>query len=134
VWNDWYWKYSYIPFTGRAAAGGQRIQFAEARSVQGRSIQDRFAGTVIKSNIAEHSAVGLCADESMVGPDLVSLQENMFCDMLKRAIYPVCSGDDDSACFDLDANTLKGGGNGDVSISSESGTDAPAKEYSDVHD
>jgi hypothetical protein len=42
-----------------------------------------------------------------VGPDLVSLQENMFCDMSTRATYPVCSGDDDGACFDLDANTLK---------------------------
>jgi hypothetical protein len=70
-----------------------------------------------------------------VGPDLVSLQENMFCDMSTRATYPVCSGDDDGACFDLDANTLKGGsGGGDLSITSESGTEEPEKEYSDVHD
>ena len=75
------------------------------RAPTASSFQDRFAGRVILTNNTAHSAVKACGDTNFFGPDFVSLQEQIFCDMKARQTYPVCQeGNTSGACFKLGDN------------------------------
>ena len=85
------------------------------RAPAATSIYDRFEGTIVRSNHTSQSAVTLCDTPSMYGPDFVSLQEQIFCDMKTRKKYPVCdssNAEGQGTCFDLDENTLLPGPSG----------------------
>ncbi|KAI1623716.1 hypothetical protein EDD37DRAFT_632253 [Exophiala viscosa] len=67
-----------------------------------------FRTQLIKSGRKGNSAARLCADKSAIGPDFVSLEEKLYCDMETRHMYPLC--DDklafDGRCFDTDHDEL----------------------------
>ncbi|PVH75622.1 hypothetical protein DL98DRAFT_536434 [Cadophora sp. DSE1049] len=55
-----------------------------------------------------HSAVEVCESLSSWGPDFVSVQEGIFCDMCLRKTYPLCGGGGGATrtCFDLEKKQL----------------------------
>ncbi|KAH7397367.1 hypothetical protein BKA66DRAFT_394575, partial [Pyrenochaeta sp. MPI-SDFR-AT-0127] len=63
-------------------------------------IQKRFVGRLVKSRDITQSAVRLCESKGSVGPDFFSEHEQMLCDMNRRKLYPACTGDAESECFD----------------------------------
>lgn len=64
--------------------------------------RDRLVVTPYK----KHSVIELCNSETSWGPDEVSLNERMFCDMDTKTLYPLCEDQTTMNCFDLDAETL----------------------------
>ncbi|RMD44672.1 hypothetical protein DV735_g251, partial [Chaetothyriales sp. CBS 134920] len=55
------------------------------------------------------SARFLCESSTSVGPDLVNLEEELFCDMDDKKLYPLCGADSQSPCFDVNSQTLRDG-------------------------
>ncbi len=107
-WSEEVWKRSALPFAKRAAEHLSTLTLYVSRlftrAPAATSIYDRSEGTVIRSNHTSQSAVTLCDTPSMFGPDFVSLQEQIFCDMRTREKYPVCQPENSEArgtCFDL---------------------------------
>lgn len=67
---------------------------------------------LITSRHPAHSAVQLCNDSSSAGPDFVSHVENVYCDMAKKRVYPLCLGhENEITCFHLPSATFHVGGN-----------------------
>jgi hypothetical protein len=57
---------------------------------------------VVSSN-ARHSAVELCESQTSWGPDFVSSEEGIFCDMDTHTTWPLCTSDcDTSDCVNMD--------------------------------
>lgn len=67
-----------------------------------------FRTQLVKSHREGNSAARLCADEFTMGPDFVSLTEELYCDMETRNLYPVCNDSATSIgpCFDLGQDEL----------------------------
>ncbi|KAI8946966.1 hypothetical protein F4801DRAFT_562368 [Xylaria longipes] len=63
--------------------------------------------TLIVTPYIEHSARELCESATSRGPDTVSLNERLFCDMETKALFPLC-GDNghNTFCFDLEKRSL----------------------------
>jgi len=55
-----------------------------------------------------HSAKDICDSHTAVGPDLVSMNEKLYCDMSMGQVWPLCDSSLKSGCFDLVSKTLKG--------------------------
>ena len=115
--STWGWSDYPLPYPGGKFKRAAELFTAVTSSISRlltpapavTSFYDRFEGTIIRSNQTSQSAVTLCSTPSMHGPDFVSLQEQIFCDMRTRQIYPVCNTDAVEAqgtCFDLDDNRL----------------------------
>jgi hypothetical protein len=66
------------------------------------------AGRLVVTALPFHSAVELCDDVYSLGPDIVSMVENMYCDMSEKRLWPVCAGDTTSYCFHMGSQTVKG--------------------------
>lgn len=64
---------------------------------------------VIISTSANHSAKELCGSSMSRGPDFVSLEEQLFCDMDTKRTWPVCSASRTDGCFDRTTSTMKAG-------------------------
>ncbi len=64
---------------------------------------------VIISSSACHSAKELCGSSVSRGPDFVSLEEQVFCDMDAKRTWPVCSTSKTDGCFDRTTSTMKAG-------------------------
>ncbi|KAF8849653.1 hypothetical protein BDZ45DRAFT_772222 [Acephala macrosclerotiorum] len=64
---------------------------------------------LVTSNATAHSASKLCNDPSTAGPDFVSLDEKMFCDMASKQVYPLYHYTRQEACFDLDGSVFRPG-------------------------
>lgn len=101
------------------------------QATMGRTILDRRAETrhlephlwcqqrqLVVSEHPAHSARDVCASGSSWGPDMVSLDERLFCDMCTRKVYPVCgpkkkqqAGEfgilGGTLCFDLKTKELR---------------------------
>ena len=54
----------------------------------------------------EHSAIELCQSETSWGPDEVSLNERIFCDMGTKTLFPLCDDKIEHDCFNLDIEML----------------------------
>ena len=65
--------------------------------------------TVIISKSPNHSAKELCDNDSSAGPDFVSLDEQLFCDMETRKTWLLCSATKTDGCFDHAASTMRAG-------------------------
>lgn len=66
---------------------------------------------LVVSEHTAHSAREVCGSSSSWGPDFVSVAEGVYCDMCKREIYPLCSGEnvgESGVCFDLGKRQLAG--------------------------
>ena len=57
----------------------------------------------------DHSATELCDSSSSLGPDFVSLEEQLFCDMDIKELWQLCSVSKTDDCFDLGNTTIKAG-------------------------
>lgn len=60
------------------------------------------------SHHAEHSARELCGMNRSWGPDFVSVVEGLYCDMCERDLYPLCTYEHQTECFDVDERALRG--------------------------
>ncbi|MCJ1428258.1 hypothetical protein MMC29_006167, partial [Sticta canariensis] len=51
----------------------------------------RFDGHLIVSHHAQHSAIELCESDYSVGADFASIEEEQYCDMYTKDIWPICT-------------------------------------------
>lgn len=102
---------------------------------------------LVISSFAGHSARELCDDSASEGPDLVSLAENLFCDMStienRKQLYPLCSATVTAYCFDMETYTIRGsdaqttavaavGRTGPVSNVAVAAGNFPSKNYTNI--
>lgn len=85
---------------------GAVTQLASSKRKQRRSTQPLHDHLVV-SNLTEHSAREVCQSPTSAGPDFVSLQEGLFCDMDLKILWPLCEEIEAQDCFDLAANILR---------------------------
>ncbi|KAL7628437.1 hypothetical protein AAE478_002640 [Parahypoxylon ruwenzoriense] len=50
----------------------------------------------------------ICESETSYGWDIISTQQNLFCDMEHKQLYPICGNGITTKCFDLEGKTLVG--------------------------
>ena len=62
---------------------------------------------LVVSSVPKHSAKHLCSHSRSRGPDLVSLDEGVYCDMTHRISYPLCSETITMDCFSYDKSAKK---------------------------
>ena len=77
----------------------------EARKVRNKR-QAVFEEQLIESSSTGHSAQELCGSETSRGPDFVSLEEGLYCDMMNKQLSPLCSATIVEGCYDRDAHAL----------------------------
>jgi hypothetical protein len=65
------------------------------------------ASRLVVTALPLHSDVERCDDVYSLGPDMVSMVENMFCDMSEKRLWPVCAGNTTSYCFNMGSQTVK---------------------------
>lgn len=83
---------------------------AKARSITAETNTNnamRMPGTLIVTSLPHQDVILLCNDKFSAGPDFVSLVDGIFCDMDNKRDYPLCTGSDKDACFDLESKTLR---------------------------
>lgn len=83
---------------------------------------------LIISNLPAHSAKDLCTSPTSMGPDLVSVYENVFCDMETKTLYNICRDGVAQPCFDMDSQSVIGISSGGTQKRSIGG------QYTRVHD
>ncbi|TGO11277.1 hypothetical protein BTUL_0113g00070 [Botrytis tulipae] len=104
------WKPNHLPRSQRRmtnssmAINSPSTTFTSPRS-------HSFVGRLITSNHTSHSANELCASDTSVGPDFVSYQERVYCDMENKQAYPLCLSDHSNSttvevCFDIEIKIL----------------------------
>lgn len=86
---------------------------------------------VVISSLDQHTATELCQSATSIGPDFVSTKENLYCDMCKHELWPVCSTTITAACFDLSSNTVLAG-TGVQGRNESRGREVPSKSYDKV--
>ena len=91
--------------SGAAGASAKKI----SSWMQDESSQILFKDRIIASHHAEHSSQELCASATSHGPDFVSFDENLFCDMSLKQIWPLCSDDVRSKCYDWSSHSIVDG-------------------------
>jgi hypothetical protein len=69
-----------------------------------------WQSTLIGSNHTTHSAKTLCDDSNSWGPDFVSFEEGVFCDMTTKKTWPLCDDATARHCYDWSSHSLVGGG------------------------
>ncbi len=65
--------------------------------------------TLIISKSERHSARELCESSMSRGPDFVSLEEQLFCDMDAKRTWPLCNASKTDGCFDHKTSTMRAG-------------------------
>jgi hypothetical protein len=84
----------------------QSQQNLSDRRRRGLNRRNRYSKTLVHSNSTSHSAEMLCNSPASIGPDFVSYRERKFCDMSSRTIWPLCSNNIMTECFDYKSNRL----------------------------
>lgn len=79
--------------------------FAEQKLPRPRSA--RSASELIVNSRPQQSAIRLCRSPTSRGSDFASTDEGIFCDMETKTLYPLCSGEIQAGCFDLQADELQ---------------------------
>ncbi|KAH0565860.1 hypothetical protein GP486_000738 [Trichoglossum hirsutum] len=59
-----------------------------------------FNETLIASHLPQHNATALCASPESRGPDFISFDEGVFCDMTNRITWPLCGETITNGCYD----------------------------------
>ena len=164
LWNQKFWKYSDKPASKGGLFGRMIDHLGTIRSLDSRALTPRrtaptweecFGQWIVKSNITSHSARETCRAKNSLGPDFVSLQEQIYCDMKvllfsfsrlssslantsqSRQLHPTCLGPGDGSCFDLESNVLRGNNetmSADGTTMLFADTQAPAKSYEFVEE
>jgi hypothetical protein len=74
------------------------------RKIRGKNNQpDRL----VISSLANHSARELCDHPNSLGPDFVSREEKLFCDMETGTLWPLCGETRRASCFDLHSRQMR---------------------------
>ena len=70
-----------------------------------------FRDSIVGSHDSRHSSKVLCASPTSWGPDFVSFEEGLFCDMTLRRTWPLCSERAGflKDCYDWSSHTIVGG-------------------------
>lgn len=84
----------------------KRHEHKKVASHDGSSVRDP---RIISSPHSEHSAQKLCESASSKGPDFVSLEEGIYCDMTTKTHWPLCSDSVSSSCYDWNTHSLVAG-------------------------
>ncbi|KAM0425253.1 hypothetical protein ACHAPT_009570 [Fusarium lateritium] len=72
--------------------------------------RDTSGARVIVTKEAGYNTTELCESDTSWGPDFVSLDEGLYCDMDSRELFPVCGEEKDIVpCFDAEAMEMKYG-------------------------
>ena len=88
---------------------------SEKRTFYDQPIQDRSswkrssksASELVVNSRPDQSAIELCNSPTSRGSDFASVDEGLFCDMETKALYPLCSSEVKSQCFDLEHQRLQ---------------------------
>jgi hypothetical protein len=102
----------------RAYPDGTKLENHKARRRQVQSIHGgrdapdagvgkQFVDRLTVSHMSGHSAKQLCEDSMSLGPDFVSSEEGLFCDMETSTLWPLCTATQKTECFDLDIQQIK---------------------------
>ncbi|KAF2834766.1 hypothetical protein M501DRAFT_963863 [Patellaria atrata CBS 101060] len=83
---------------------------------------------LVSSRDPSQSARELCDSPTSFGPDFVSYAEGVFCDMLTKELWPLCSEQHRAACFDTNTKTMRPG-MGIRGRDGSSGREVPEKSY-----
>lgn len=62
---------------------------------------------LIISNLTGTDARDLCTSYTSDGPDYASLTEGLFCDMSEKQLWPLCSADVTTSCFDVGSQNMR---------------------------
>jgi hypothetical protein len=62
---------------------------------------------LVTSSATAYSASKLCNDPSAAGPDFVSLDEQILCDMARKKVFPLCTNMMQVACFDMNGTVFR---------------------------
>lgn len=96
-------------------------ELKDRESLSARGLQDGAVANIWQSSRktiavfnATHSgasAVSICGAPSSVGPDFVNINEETFCRMTDRVVFPTCKPQDligsrDRSCFDVESMSL----------------------------
>lgn len=67
-------------------------------------------GELVVSHHVAHSARSLCTSLTSVGPDFVSVEEGVYCDMTHRSTFPICPHTEglESCCFNYNSTEFEG--------------------------
>jgi len=65
-----------------------------------------FKGALIVSHHTQHNATALCTSPESRGPDFISFDEGVFCDMTTRITWPLCCESDNEDCYDWKTHSL----------------------------
>jgi hypothetical protein len=90
-----------------------------------RGIKNIMSDQLTVSHETTHSAKELCTDSNSLGPDFVSIEEGLFCDMETAKLWPLCTATTTFECFDLQDKAFK---------SHKTKRDAPIKNYKVVNE
>lgn len=72
-----------------------------------RERSSKSASELVVNSRPDQSAIELCNSPTSRGSDFVSIDEGLFCDMETKALYPLCSSEVKSQCFDLEHERLQ---------------------------
>ncbi|KAI9696253.1 MAG: hypothetical protein M1836_005806 [Candelina mexicana] len=93
------------------------------------AISNNQEGHLVISESENHSAKELCEHPNSLGPDFVSTEEGIFCDMTAKEYWFLCSATLKTGCFDVDKKEMVGGKPGIVTRDLETGRVIPEKKY-----
>jgi hypothetical protein len=85
----------------------------KARDLAGRQAslepveENKFANILTVSHMEGHSAKELCDHDMSLGPDFVSMEEGLCCDMDTSRLWPLCTATHKIECFDLESKQIK---------------------------
>lgn len=77
------------------------------RSVKRRGIKNLDPSVLTVSHLPGHSARELCEHDMSLGPDFVSMEEGLFCDMETATLWSLCDAKLQVGCFDMTTKTIK---------------------------
>lgn len=65
-------------------------------------------GHLVISAYAQHSAREVCESDTSRGPDFVSVNEGLYCDMDQKKLWNICSQNVTQTCFDTEQREMRG--------------------------
>lgn len=101
----------------QAPPPSRRLLRRQQRPQQGVKQPSLFDDKLILSKSKHHSAKMLCESATSVGPDFVSLDEQLFCDMHTKKTWQLCGAGNATGCFDQKSYKIVAGhvpGNGTI--------------------
>lgn len=96
----------------------QQTRGWKKRSIMPRNGRSRWHGQWSHTNSTEEglSAEKLCADPSVVGPDVANSHERKFCHFTSRKVLPYCDTEDQMECYDIEAGVVRASYSGPPNI------------------